>query len=149
MVVLPPDRRLWLCFFSQGQGSAWWKRFLPYGFCHVSAAAWYVEAERWVFVDATRAGVTIEVWRADDFNARLGLLIRDSHAILRVPSADEPIFPPRAWWCVGMVKALLGYRTRALLPHQLYRHLLQKGAEIVEVSSGQLHQDSEGAGARS
>src|SRR5688572_1913903 len=110
--------QLWLVFFGPGQGWEWWKALLRPGFCHVSAAAWNVEAERWVWVDASRAGVTIEVWGAEAFSARLGLLMRDSTVILRVPSAEQRDMHPLSWGCVGMVKALLGIKSSALLPHQ-------------------------------
>jgi hypothetical protein len=133
-------RRRWLVFFGEGCGPAWWKPFLRRGFCHVSAAAYFVEQERWVYVDAGFSGLAVEVHRPSEFEGRLAQLIRDSSVILRVPAAARRTMPPRGWWCVGLVKALLGIHCRALLPYQLYRHLLRDGAEIVEVPVGQLSQ---------
>lgn len=144
-----PQRRLWLVFFTNTNDWTWWTRFLAPGFRHVSAAAWYDAEQRWVYVDPTRRGLVIELWTEDEFGRRLGQLIRDSSVILRIPSAAERgSMPLISAWCVGTVKALLGVKTRALLPRQLYSHLLALGAEIVEKPSGKSAQAPEPAPGR-
>lgn len=137
-----PPRRLWLVFFGDAQETLWWVRGLRPGFRHVSAAAYYADQERWVYVNPTRLGLIVEVWRPDEFGARLGQLAAESAAIVRMPSrADLPCLPGAAW-CVGVVKALLGIRSCALAPLGLYRHLLANGAEPVEVPVGESVQGS-------
>lgn len=145
-----PQPRLWLVCFSDSRAT-WWSPFLATGFRHVSAAAWYEEAQRWVYVDPTRRGLVVEIWTEDEFGRRLGQLMHDSTVILRVPSRrDMQAMPGFTWWCVGSIKALLGIRARALVPRGLYRHLLTIGAETVEYERPNVEavQDSEAAAGR-
>ena len=134
----PSKRRLWLVFFS-GIKDAWWHRFLCPGFYHVSAASWYADTQRWVYVDATRRGLVVELWEAETFGGRLGQLIRDSSVILRMPSAESRAMTPLSAHCVGTVKALLGIRSCALSPRMLFRHLVHLGAEMVEPEGNDEH----------
>lgn len=127
-----PPRRLWLVCFEPGNG-AWWQRYLKPGFGHVSAAAYFADAERWVHFNPTLRGTVIEVWEPPRFERRLQQLMRDSTAILRVPSKFDRRCAPLSPWCVGALKGLLGYPSRALTPFGLYRALIAAGAEIVDV----------------
>ncbi len=131
-----PPRRLWLIFFKKG---GW----------HVSAASYYADVGVWVYVDAVRTGLVVEVWPPERFGDRLAQLLDSSEAVLRMPSAVDRKRPPFSWWCVGAVKALLGVRSRALLPRQLYRHLLNNGAEcvVIEGADGQLFQTASSSSA--
>lgn len=127
-----PVRRLWLICFCEGNGRQWWKPFLKPGYRHVSAASYYADVERWVYLDPTHRGLEIEIWKPDEFGARLGQLARDSTLILRMPSATERTMPPLSWWCVGAVKAVLGLHASAVTPYGLATFLMSRGAEIVE-----------------
>lgn len=131
-----PIPRLWLVFFSEGDAPAWWKVFFARGWRHVQAAAWYAEQERWVWYNPTWRGTVIELYRADEFDGRLGQLATDATAVLRVRSGFARSSAPAAWHCVGAVKALLGLKTCALGPKALHDHLLGIGAETVEVPGG-------------
>lgn len=113
-----PKRRLWLVFFSKNFG-------------HVSAASFYADQNRWVYVDAVRTALVVEVAEPDEFGGRLQQLINDSEAILRFPAAADRKRAPFSFFCVGAVKSLLGIRCCALWPRGLYRHLLRMGAERV------------------
>lgn len=128
-----PPLRTWLVFFSDPAEGAWWSPLLRRGYRHVSAAAWYDRERRWVYFDPTRRGLSIELWRAKDFDGRLGEIALRSALILRVRGRFERGAMPPTFWCVGAVKALLGVRSRALLPATFARHLLANGAEIVTV----------------
>lgn len=141
MIRLVPDLprlpegspRMWLVFFGEAEGTAWWARFCRPGFRHVSAAAYYADQMRWVYYNPSRSGTVIELYSGGEFDERLGHLTMTSAAVLRVRSRFERRCTPVLWHCVGAVKALLGVRSCALGPWQLYRHLVANGAEIVEV----------------
>jgi hypothetical protein len=126
-----PRRRLWLIAFSEGTGRQWWKPLLKPGYRHVCAASYFADMERWLYIDPTYRGLEIEMWKPEDFGARLEQMARDSTLILRVPSATDRNMPPLSWFCVGAVKALLGLPTVAVTPWQLSRQLLGMGAETV------------------
>lgn len=121
-VTEAPRRRLWLVFFSRN-------------FKHVSAASYYVDQNRWVYVDAVRSGLVIEVNDPDEFGGRMTQLVRDSESILRFPAAFERTRAPISWFCTGAVKSLLGIKSCALWPRQLHRHLLKMGAERVNLEN--------------
>jgi hypothetical protein len=139
-----PLRKLWLVFFGNSHRSSWWHRFLRPGFRHVSAAAFYPVANRWVYYDPTSRGTVIELWHPDDFWQRFGQLIRDSTVILRIPSAYERRLAPFSWWCVGAISSLLGYRLGAMTPFSLHRCLLENGAELVERPSCPMEGEEQG-----
>lgn len=123
--------RQWLVFFCAGEQPAWWARFLPEGYRHVAACAWFDDAERWVYYNPARIGTDIRLYRDEDFGPRLTQLLASSVLVLRVRSIRQRRSTPFGWWCTGAVKALLGVRCGALSPRSLARHLLRNGAEIV------------------
>lgn len=125
--------RLWLVFFGEAEGAPWWARLLPAGYRHVAACAWFDEQQRWVYFNPTRRGTVILLYREEEFGGRFTQLMNSSSCVLRVRSTLARGATPFGWWCTGAVKALLGARSRALLPHQLRDHLLRHGAEVVEM----------------
>lgn len=128
-----PPRRLWVVFFSNADGPYWWSRLLRPGYRHVEAASWFPDQQRWVHVRPTAKGLRIDLYGRDEFDGRLGQLAEDSTLILRMPANPEgPAMPGLTWFCVGTIKALLGVRSRALLPWGLAKYLLRIGAEVVE-----------------
>jgi hypothetical protein len=127
--------RLWLVFFGNNDGCAWWARLCRPGFRHVSAAAYYADRERWVYFNPARRGTVIEIYEGDEFDVRLGYLMQESAAVLRVQSRFGRTSTPALWHCVGAIKALLGVRSCALCPKGLHDHLRAIGAEPVEVPS--------------
>lgn len=141
MIRLVPDLprlpegspRLWLVFFGDADGTAWWAGLCRPGFRHVSAAAYYADRGRWVYYNPARTGTVIEIYDGDEFDERMGLLMHTSAAVLRVQSRFGRRSTPAVWHCVGAVKALLGIRSMCVGPYGLYRHLRANGAEPVEV----------------
>jgi hypothetical protein len=125
--------RLWLVFFGDAEGEPWWCRFLPAGYRHVAACAWFADQERWVYYNPTRRGTVILVYREDEFGGRFTQLMASSSLVLRVRASRTRGATPFGWWCTGAIKALLGVKSRALAPRQLARHLLRHGAEVVEM----------------
>ncbi|MCA1831216.1 MAG: hypothetical protein LC750_00450 [Actinobacteria bacterium] len=123
--------RLWLVFFMEPDGPAWWARLLRPGFRHVAAASWYAAEERWVYFNPSRAGTSIQIFTAEQFPPVLTALLDQSTAVLRVASRFERGNAPALAFCVGEVKALLGLCSPALTPFGLYRDLRALGAEVV------------------
>jgi hypothetical protein len=101
----------------------------------VTAAAYYVSEERWVFYDPAFCGTRIEIFTHDEFAPVLGSMMERA-TVLRVASRFDRNSTPAAWHCVGAIKALLGLRSCALSPSGLFRDLLRHGAEPVEVENG-------------
>jgi hypothetical protein len=128
-----PIDRLWLVFFGEAEGAPWWSWFCAPGYRHVSACAWFADQERWVYVNPTRRGTVILLYREDEFGGRMTQLVNSSSYILRVRSSLARSATPFGWWCTGAIKALLGVRSRALSPRGLRDHLLRHGAEVVEM----------------
>lgn len=126
--------RLWLIFFAEPTGPAWWARALRPGFRHCYAVSYYSDQERWVEFNPSRTGTVIRLWREDEFAARLALLLTESSAVLRVASRGDRLAAPPFVFCTGSVKALLGIRSLAFTPYQLYRDLLRRGADVVHSS---------------
>jgi hypothetical protein len=125
--------RLWLVMFGDTPRRAWWANLLRPEFRHVWAVSWYADQERWVEFNPARTGTIIRLWTADQFPAVLTVLLRDSAAVLRVASRTDRWNASASAYCVGAVKSLLGIRSPALTPYGLYRDLLARGAEQVQV----------------
>lgn len=128
-----PLPRLWLVFFLESPGAAWWGKIFRRGFRHVSAACWYDDQQRWVYYNPTRKGTVIELYGYREFDVRLGELMATSGAIVRFASRHDRGCTPATWHCVGAIKALLGISGCALSPWQLFCHLRSLGAETVEI----------------
>ena len=132
----------WLVFFGPAP-PGWWSWCLDARFQHVAAAGYDYDTDTWAFVDPGRAGTMIELARGPAADHRLGAM---AHAaaphVLRVRArACRRIAPPMLS-CTAAIKALLGLRSRALVPAGLYRDLLRQGAEIVEVPGFELLSDT-------
>lgn len=135
----------WLVFFCDGRG-AWWDRFLRRGYRHVSAVAYVHDLRAWVFYDPRKEQTMLRlVPEGPEAHDELSQLLASATAVLRMkPRADRGFGVP-LFCCVAAIKALLGIRSCALGPYGLYRHLLNRGAEIVEVpGEGECSGNSEG-----
>lgn len=140
------EHRLWLVFFGPGEPPIrWWQWFFDPGYQHVSSLSYFADAARWVYYDPGFDVTAIELWKNEDVGQRLGQLLHDSTAILRIPSGRARRMTPASFYCVGAMKALLGVRSRALSPKALMRDLLRQGAELVEMDYGKPIQSSETA----
>jgi hypothetical protein len=112
-----PRRRLWGVFT--------WHR--P-GFGHCSAFGYCPEADVWIFADWTAEGLAIFALDDERVDAML-LGLADIAVILETKTAGERPFP-LGWplFCVSMTKHLIGLKSWAWTPWQLYRALLRRGA---------------------
>lgn len=125
----------WLVFFTEGP-PGWWRWMTRPGFRHVCAMGFDAKRGVWIVVNPERAGLDVICIRDDEEADRyLDHLMRQAGPhVLRVATKRERTVSPAVVSCVGVVKALLGIRCRALAPYALYRHLLATGAEPVENS---------------
>lgn len=126
--------RSWLVAFIDDprQSRRWWDLFTRPGFRHVQACGWDADVKAWViysvFTDNTMVDVLPDGEMAD---AVIGGICAVSSAVLRY---EPPAEPERGrmlrlgFWCVPAIAHLLGIRSCALVPHQLYRELLARGA---------------------
>lgn len=123
--------RLWLIFFLEPDGPAWWARVLRPGFRHLCAVSRYDSADRWLYFHPARTGTSIQIFTDEQIKVVITDLLARSSVVLRVASRQERRNAPAMVFCVAEIKALLGIRSRALTPYRLYRDLIARGAEIV------------------
>lgn len=139
------SERLWLVFFTEPTGAAWWARVLRPGFRHCYALSWYADQERWVEFNPSRTGTVIRLWREEEIAPRLARLLDEASVVLRVASRSNRLNAPLFAFCTAEVKALLGVRSWAWTPFGLYRVLLRRGAEVVHTKSPCVAADREAA----
>jgi hypothetical protein len=132
--IRPPIqlRRSWLIFFSEGE-PGFWRFFTRRGFRHVDAAAYFADQDRWVFIIPERKRLVVEVKRPDEAGHRLAHMRNNATAAVRFNGQEARRFAPIGVGCVGIVKGMLGIKSRALVPFQLYADLLRQGAEVIDV----------------
>lgn len=106
-----------------GQGTHWASPFLKPGFRHVfvvlSVGAY------WIMVDPRNGLPIFDVVAGTDYDLE-SFYRGEGYRVVVVDRPDdmpEPLWP-LAWSnCVGVVKAILGNRSLALTPYQLYRSI--------------------------
>lgn len=127
----------WLVFFcGGGPRGGWWDWFLRPGFRHVVAVRLVWELRAWVIFDPSRDRTDIRlVANGPAADEAIGRLMASATAVVRMTALDERGMGAPVFGCVAAIKALLGIRScRALGPHGLYRQLLARGAEVIEVT---------------
>lgn len=113
------------------QPRRWWDVFTRPGFRHVEAFGWDADAGVWLVYSVFNDSTMVDALTADTADAVIGGICAVSSVVLRY---DMPATPDGGaglrlgMWCVPAVAHLLGIRSRALAPHQLYRDLLRRGA---------------------
>lgn len=127
--------RSWLVAFTDDPRSPrpWWDRlFCRPGFRHVEAWGWDADADRWVIYSVFTGETCVTVLPDGPVaDATIGGICAVSSHVLRFEPPAEPERGPMirlGFWCVPAVAHLLGVRSRALVPFQLYRDLLRRGA---------------------
>jgi hypothetical protein len=126
----------WLVFFTGGGPRLhWWDWFLRPAFRHVVAARLVWDLRAWLIFDPSIDRTEILLLpTGPKADKEIGRLVVASAAVLRVQARAERGMGAPVFGCVAAVKALLGIRSwRALGPYGLYRQLLARGAEVVEV----------------
>lgn len=130
--------RSWLIAFTDDprQPRLWWDRlFCRPGFRHVQAWGWDADAERWVIYSVFTASTMVDVLPDGPLtDAVIGGMVATASHVLRYEPPPAPEHGPMlrlGFWCVPAVAHLLGVRSRALVPVQLFRDLLRRGAELL------------------
>lgn len=127
-------RSWWVIFIDGGERLRWWDLFTRPGFRHVAAVGYDSELKVWVIYDPLAPATRLEVVPdGPHIDGLLGELVSGGKVLRVIPKACRRIAPPM-FGCVGAIKALLGIRGGALVPHGLYRQLLRDGAEVVRLS---------------
>lgn len=122
----------WFVVFHPKEKKHWWAG----RFSHVSLAGF--SNETWTHLDLKRGGVDVRVFYAyDDVQDYLSFLSA-YHVVLKF---GLPIATGKEWLrpmtCVGFVKHVLGVRSRALLPDQLFEILIRDNkAELINDPEG-------------
>lgn len=117
----PSARRALVVFCD----TPYWTWLLKPGFRHVFCA---IESEGyWIRVDAAEGQPLFQAVAKEGFDLA-EFWRQDGHTIVETVQGP-PV--PRLFWphnCVGMVKAALCIRSRAITPWQLYRYLVRRQA---------------------
>lgn len=97
------------------------RRLLKPGFHHVFTAL--RQDEYWITVDAARGLPDIRVVANADYDLA-GMYRHMEYIVLEAMRGDQAIRVPFVRTsCVGLTKAVLGIRSMAVTPWQLYKHL--------------------------
>lgn len=144
--VIEPDT--WILVFHR-RSPYWWVRLLACGrYKHVSAFAWLAPLRAWLVYDVTLDGTRL-VLLPESGNAidRLTAMTADAD-LLVMPRRVRKSYPFLApFYCVPVVKHLIGLRSGALLPIALWRDCLANGAKPIHGAAEPIPQRANPAGA--
>ncbi len=121
----------WLLIFETKCG--WrWRWLIPGRFKHVFAVGYVAAIDTWLVYSVEWEATRLGAFRpGDEFERWLSHVVPRA-GVLRVKGVSAPgRMPLFAFWCVPAVKHLLGLRSSALWPDQLWRYCLANGAEKV------------------
>lgn len=121
-----------LAFWPVGRYPLAW--LVPGRFKHVAAFGYSHACRTWVLYDVTLAGT--EVYVLPDGQASLATIAdwTAGCSILTIKGRAQsahPLLGRLGFWCVPAMKHLLGIRSGAVLPTQLWGSCLRNGAKIV------------------
>ena len=129
----------WILLFSKKRGR-WWVRLLACGrYHHVKAIAYLPAMRAWLFYDVKFNGTRLMLAREDDLSTRALLLdYLDNCDLVAMPRLPIPqrVAPHAGFWCTLAMKHLVGIRTAALRPDQLWRDSVAAGGKPFESRVG-------------
>tara|TARA_R110000851_G_scaffold22626_8_gene67008 strand:- start:3166 stop:3582 length:417 start_codon:yes stop_codon:yes gene_type:complete len=117
---------IWFVVFHPKEKQHWWAK--RYG--HVSLAGF--SKETWTHLDLGRMGVDTRVFYAHDEVHDYLSYLTAHHVVLRFGPSLGPgkqFLTPMS--CVSFVKHVLGVRSRALLPDQLFDILIRENKAVM------------------
>lgn len=123
--------QLWMVFFGPGRNPGAMARCLPRQWQHVCCASFQPELNLWLYVNPARDRTYFLTLTPEKFGDYFANLLNSSTAIVEFPAHDERRFCPTWASCVGVVKGILGIRSWAFTPEQLYIDLMARGASLV------------------
>lgn len=107
--------------------AAWYHRFLKPGWQHVVCFA-PLNQERWVVIDALWTHMEVAIVDIDTLD-RLVSHLAEHGTILKARVRPSPVRFRTLATCVTFAKHLVGDRSWAITPWQLYRSMRRNGAE--------------------
>lgn len=97
---------------------------------HVTAIAYIREVDHWVFLDWRFATIDVIVARGSEADRLMAYYTANSDVLGIEPREVRCGFRV-GWWCVPVIKHLIGIRGGALRPDSLWRDCIRQGAEII------------------
>lgn len=127
-----PEVAAWNVVFLAGPREAWWDGLTDPRFRHVCAFGYDPHNDSWIIVDPRRSHM--QVSPVDD--AGLGAWLAEARPrITDIRQAEvrnaERRWPWAGFWCVAIVKQLIGSNSGAFTPHGLWRELVREQAPRV------------------
>jgi hypothetical protein len=136
LVPLGGNVEHWLvAFIDTANETRWWHRFVRPGFRHCLAFGF--DGRCWLQVDCMLNLLDVRSFAEAEMTLVLEILASHHARILAVHRArpvSRPV-PRFPIYCVSTIKHLLGTRSRALTPWQLYRSLLRQGAVAIDLGA--------------
>ena len=122
----------WILVFCKNPGR-WWVRLLAWGrYHHVKAIAHLPRMRGWLIYDVKFNGTRVMLAHEDDPGTsaflRDYLDNTDTIAMPRLPMPKRN-FPQLGFWCTIAMKHLVGLRSRALRPDQLWHDCIAVGGK--------------------
>lgn len=125
----------WILLFCKKRGR-WWVRLLACGrYHHVKAIAYLHAMRTWLFYDVKFNGTRLMLAREDEPGTRAFLHdYLDCCDLIAMPRLPVPkrVAPHAGFWCTLAMKHLVGIRTAALRPDQLWRDSVAAGGKPYE-----------------
>lgn len=127
------EEAVWLILFTPAQNFEWW-RFLTWhrkNFDHVSAISYNAQIGSWFLVDWSAYGLWCQPVMSTEVDIVLATAMEQGWPVLKMKSRTCHAMPIFGTFCVNAVKHLLGVRSFAITPYQLYCALRKMGAEVI------------------
>jgi len=106
-------------------------RLLAWGrYKHITAIAYIGEVDHWVFLDWRFATIDVIVARGVEADRLMNHFTEHADVLGIEPREVRSGFRV-GWWCVPLIKHLVGIRGGALRPDALWRDCIRQGAEII------------------
>lgn len=134
--TLRSSKKLWFAVFTNSEENPWYYRMFlwntPKEFHHVMMLSPITDSHMLV-VDPTGECLHIELREFTEGWPKEILRLAQTNPVLEFPSDPKSCrtitncLPS----CVSVAKALMGFKSKAVTPYQLYLDLLKAGAELV------------------
>ena len=118
----------WIVAFHDGPvHPEWWGRFTQDKFRHISLFTFTHGA--WVLIDPRLSMLDMRIMSKDEIDTYVASINVTGGHFLRCPvGVVRCRLPFSIFYCVTVAKRLLGIRSTAITPKQLYRFLVRRGA---------------------
>jgi len=122
----------WVVGFRDFGQQAWYTRLMKPGFRHCFAFTFDPCSGVWIVIDPTLDSAFIRAYSPRQFTILLNAYTAKQIKFLKVKAQRNHVNRPRLLLtCVSAVAHILGLKTSAVTPLQLYRYLLKIGSESI------------------